>query len=388
MRTIYLDYSTSTPIAASVREAMLPFLGEFYGHPSSSHWYGRVSQEAIEDARSDVACLLDCHPSEIIFTSGGTESVNIALLGVASAIGNSFSDGERPHLITSSLEHACVRYCTDRLQQLGWTVTEIGCDEDGVVSMDELESAITNQTRLITLIHASHRIGTVQPVERVAEICQERDILLHTDASQSVGKIATHVDSLGVDLLSLSGHKFYAPKGIGALYVRTGVPIEPVLFGEGCEAGLRPGTASVSHIVGLGSAAKLVTAGLETSNVGTREMRDKFLSLLLEAVGCPLIVHGEDVDRLPNILSFELPGVTAEQLHQRLPEICFGSPLANGNCNGKTNGHVNNPTYAAMGLSPDRSHSTLRVSFGWTTTDDELRTAVELIASAYDSLRR
>lgn len=384
MRTIYLDYCSTTPIAASVRESMLPFLSEFFGHPASSHWHGRAAQEAIEDSRSNVASLIGCHPSEVVFTSGGTESVNLALLGVANAIAKSFENGARPHLITSDLEHTCVRSCAEHLARKGWDVTFVGSDEDGMLKVDEFEKAITPQTRIVSIIHANHRIGTIQPIEQVAEICQQKDILLHTDASQSAGKIDAQVDHLGVDMLSLSGHKFYAPKGIGALYVRTGVPIDPILFGEGCEAGLRPGTANVPHIVGLGSAAKMVTAGLESTQAVPEEKRNSFHAKLEKALGQTLLVHGLDSPRLPNILSFELPGVSTEAMQQMLPEICFGSPTTNGHSNGR----VANTTHAAIGLDHGRSEQTMRVSFGWTTTEDEVENAVAMIASAYDSLRQ
>jgi cysteine desulfurase len=275
MRSIYLDYSTTTPVAASVRDSMLPFLSEFYGHPSSGHWYGRAAQEAIEDSRSSLSSLIGCHPTEIVFTSGGTESVNLGLLGVARAVSRNL-DNFVPHFITSSLEHACVRQCAQQLEREGWQVSYIGCDPHGQIRVDELAATIRGNTRLISLIHASHRIGTIQPLPQVAELCRERDILLHTDAAQSVGKIDCNVDYLGVDLLSMSGHKFYAPKGVGALYVRLGVPIEPIHFGEGCEAGIRPGTPNVPHIVGLGQAARLAQAGLETSIDRTSQMRDRF----------------------------------------------------------------------------------------------------------------
>ncbi len=382
MRSIYLDYSTTTPVAASVRDRMMPFLSEFYGHPSSSHWYGRAAQEAIEDARSNVASLLDCHPSEIIFTSGGTESVNLGLLGVARAVTRNIPELV-PHFITSSLEHTCVRQCAQQLEREGWQVSFVGSDRNGVIRVSELEKAIRNNTRLISIIHASHRLGTIQPIEDVAELCRERDILLHTDAAQSVGKVDCNVDHLGVDLLSFSGHKMYAPKGVGVLYTRLGVPIEPILYGEGCEAGIRPGTANVPHIVGLGQAAKLAQAGLKSTIDGISELRDRFHRQLESMVGRIIPVHGVEARRVPGLLSIEMPGVSAEALHQRLPEICFGPFVPS---NGRTHGRVANPTHSAIGLTEQQSANTLLVSIGWTTSEDELQRALHLIAAAYEAL--
>ena len=382
MRSIYLDYSTTTPVAASVRECMLPFLNEFYGHPSSGHWYGRAAHEAIEDARSNVAALLNCHPSEIVFTSGGTESVNLALLGVARAITRNIPE-LTPHFITSRLEHTCVRQCAGQLEREGWQVSYVGCDKHGVVRLDQLQQAIRPNTRLVSIIHASHRIGTVQPVTEIAELCRQRDILLHTDAAQSLGKVDCSVDQLGVDLLSCSGHKIYAPKGIGALYIRTGVPIEPILYGEGCEAGIRPGTANVPHIVGLGQSAKLAQAGLKSTIDGISSLRDRFHRQLESMIGRVVPVHGSSAPRVPGILSLELPGVSAEALQRHLPEICFGPAVA---CNGRTSGRVINPTHAALGLTEQQSANTLLISLGWTTSEDELQRALHLIAAAYESL--
>ncbi len=382
MRTIYLDYSTTTPVAASVRESILPFLNEFYGHPSSDHWYGRAAQEAIEDARSSVAMLLGCHPSEIVFTSGGTESVNLGLLGVARAITHNIPE-LTPHFITTSLEHTCVRQCAAQLEREGWQVSVLGCDRNGLVRIDELEATIRDNTRLVSVIHASHRIGTIQPVEAIADVCHQRDILFHTDSAQAVGKVDFTVESLGVDMLSLSGHKIYAPKGIGVLYIRLGVPIEPILFGDGCEAGIRPGTANVPHIAGIGQAAKLAHAGLKSTIDGISGLRDRFHQQLESLIGRVIPVHGAAAPRVPGILSIELPNVSAEALQQRLPEICFGPAVL---CNERTCGRVVNPTHAALGLTEQQSTNTLQLSLGWTTSEDELQRALHLIAAAYESL--
>ncbi len=381
MRSIFLDFCSTTPIAASVRESMLPFLGELYGHPSSAHWFGRAAQEAIEDSRSNVACLLGCHPSEVIYTSGGTESVNLAIIGAANAFTRLKPD-EKFHLITTNLEHMAVRKCVEHLEHNGWDATVIGCDSNGVIRLDDFRAAIRPNTVLASVIHASHQFGTIQPLSDVSEICIENDILFHTDAAQSVGKVAFEVESIGVDLLSFSGHKFYAPKGIGGLFVRMGVAVEPILFGDGNEGGLRPGTENVPHIVGLGQAAKLVMTGAESSGDRLSQMRNQFRNQLESLLGKRLYVVGEQVDRLPHVLSVELPGVTVQAIQQRLPEICFGpaASAADSPLSKRWN------SFAAMGISDQQAARVLRVSIGWTTSEEELQQALQLIAAAHDGL--
>jgi cysteine desulfurase len=379
MLPIYLDHSTTTPIAASVRESMLPFLSQLYGHPSSLHWMGRAAAEAIEDARSHLAGLLDCHPCELIFTSGGTESVNLALLGLGRAIGHSLAN---PHCIISNLEHAAVKQSAHQLEREGWQVSVVACNQAGLVEVEQIEREIRKETRFISVTHASYQLGTIQPLDRIAQLCCNRDILLHTDASQTVGKIPCQVTALNVDMLSLSGHKFFAPKGVGALFLRLGIPLDPILHGEGMEAGLRPGTPSVAHIVGLGQAAKLAQAGLSSSIDRVKRLKEEFHGRLQELIGQTLPVLGQDVERLPGSLAIELPVVAAEDLQRSLPEICFGPPAT---CNGRL---ILSPDDALvmMGLSAERLSRLLRISIGWTTSEDELITAAHRIAAAYESL--
>ena len=382
MRSIYLDYNTTTPVASSVRDSMLPFLSEFYGHPSSVHWQGRASQEAIEDARSNVALLLGCHPAEIVFTSGGTESVNLALLGAARAV--ALTEPElTPHLITTAIEHFSTQRCVEQLQLQGWQASVVPSDAQGVVQTGDIERLLRDNTRLVNVIHANHHIGTIQPLARIAEICDQRDVLFHTDAAQSVGKIQCSVDELGIDLLSLSGHKFYAPKGIGALYIRLGVSIEPILCGDGNEGGLRPGTENVAHIVALGQAAKLALQGMEAAADRLAELRDRFHAQLEHLLGVVIPVHGSRAQRLPNSLSFELPHTRANDLQQRIPEICFGPSLSPVTTIG--NGSSNS-TYAAIGLTADQISRTYRISLGWQTSEQEIEQACQMIAAAYESM--
>ncbi|MBX3420884.1 MAG: cysteine desulfurase [Pirellulaceae bacterium] len=379
MHPIYLDHATTTPVLASVRDSMLPFLGDLYGHPSSNHWSGRAAAEAIEDARSHLASLLDCHPNEIIFTSGGTESINLGLLGVARAIGPAI---DAPHCIISNLEHAAVRQTCAQMEREGWQVSIVRCNRHGLVEPDQVEEVLCSQTRIVSITHASHQLGTVQPIADISKLCFDRDILLHTDASQTVGKIDCRTTQLNVDLLSLSGHKFHAPKGIGALYVRLGVPLENMLHGEGHEAGLRPGTPNVAAIAGLGQAAKLAQAGLVASIERLSALSKNFHEQLQTLIGRPVRWLCDSSERLPGIMALEFPGVTAHQLQHRLPEICLGPTFTD---NGKRT-TPQTDAWAALGLTESQIASVVRISIGWTTSQEELDRAAPMIASAYDSL--
>jgi cysteine desulfurase len=380
MHTIYLDHATTTPIAASVREAMLPFLQNMYGHPSSSHWMGRVAAEAIEDARSCISSLLETHPSEIIFTSGGTESINLGLLGAARSISREYAD---PHCIISNLEHAAVRLTVSQLEREGWKISIARCNQAGVVTAESVRNQIQPNTKLISITHASYEIGTIQPIAQIAQLCHDRDIILHTDATQTVGKIDFSTADLGVDLLSFSGHKFYGPKGVGGLFVQLGVPLDPIFFGDGAEAGLRPGTPPVALIAGIGQAAKLAQAGLNASVERVSELRDQFYQQLQNLIGNKLVVHGESSARLPGILSLQLPGIIAEELQQRLPEICFGPTVPRTLKSDPTG----SDWWTCLGLTPAQLASTLRISIGWSTSADELSEAALMIATAYEALQ-
>lgn len=380
MHTIYLDHATTTPIAASVREAMLPFLQNMYGHPSSNHWMGRVAAEAIEDARSCLSGLLDCHPTELIFTSGGTESANLGLLGAGRALAAGLD--YRPHLITTNLEHPAVHAAVAQLQREGWDASFVACDNCGLVQPNDIQAEIRQTTRLISVTHASYEIGTIQDLSAIAGLCQGKEIVFHTDAAQTVGKIEVSLQELGVDLLSLSGHKFYGPKGVGALYVRMGVPIDSILFGEPCELGLRPGTPSVSQIAGLGQAAKLAQAGLSSSIDRVADLRSQLLDDLQRLIKLPLVAHGQNAQRVPGILSIELPNVNSEELSLRLPEICFGPSVPWQVKLSETNPCL----WTCLGLNPKQRESTVRISIGWSTSSDELTQAAQMIAAAYESL--
>lgn len=382
MRSIYLDYCSTTPVAGSVREAMLPFLTEHFADPHSPHWMGRVAQEAIEDARGAVATLLNCHPTEIVFTSGGTESINLALLGAAHEIEMEDDCPDAPHMIISAIEHPAVSRCAEWLMNRGWRVTRVGCDSEGVLNCQQFEMAITEETRLVSVMHVNHEVGTIQPIREVADLCAGRNLVFHTDACQAVGKLDCDVEQLQVDLLSLSAHKLHGPKGIGALYVRSGIPIQPIFMGEYQESGLRPGMENVPSIVGLGQAVRLALQ--RTDEIGDRLafLRDRFLQRLESMIGSGILVHGQCAKRMPGILSLALPGSKASALLQQCPELCTGPTGHEGRPDSCVGMAV---TLAAMGIAPADATATLRLSFGWNTTEEEIDRAAEILAHAYET---
>jgi cysteine desulfurase len=375
MRHIYLDYNATTPVAPSVQEAMLPFLAEHFGDPSCSHALGRACHEAVEDARGRVAGLLGCENEEIVFTSGGTEANNLAIKGVMLA-GGAVADG---HLVISALEHASVVEPARFLERLGYDVSIVGCSSHGVVDPDDVARVLRPDTRLVSVTHANHEIGTVQPLRQIAEVCRRRGVLLHTDAVQSAGKIRTMVDELNVDLLSLSGHKFYAPKGIGALYVRHGVALEPLLHGSGNEGGLRAGIENVPYIAALGRAASLAAKSLDESARRLTKLRDFLHERLREAIGERLTVNGQQVERLPSTLSVNFPGISALELLARIPELCAstGADSRGGGLCG---------ALEAIGLDAETAAGAVRLSVGWYTSEEEIDRSANLLVAAWESV--
>ncbi len=377
MRLIYLDYNATTPIAPSVQEAMLPFLAEHFGNPSSTHALGRACQEAMEDARGRVASLLGCDPEEIVFTSGGSESNNLALKGVLMRE----SPGSQGHLITSTIEHPAIIQPARFLERIGYDVSIVPCDSDGVVQPAEVERAIRPTTRLVSIMHANNETGVVQPIHQIAEICQQRNILLHSDAAQSVGKIRTTVDEMGVDLLSIAGHKVYGPKGIGALYVRRGVALEPVIHGAGHETGLRAGTENVPYIVALGQAVHLAAKSLDESSDRLAGLRDRLFDRLQEAIGPQLTINGAMAPRLPNTLNINFPGIYGGELLSQTPDLCASTGSA---CH--SGGTSISPTLAAMGMTPEQARGAVRLTVGWYTSEEDVDRAVNLLINGWEQL--
>ena len=369
----YLDYNATTPIAPSVLEAMQPFLTGHYGNPSSAHALGRGAKEAIEDARSKIATSIGCDADEIVFTSGGTEANNLALKGVM------FESQPGSHLVISAIEHPAVTQPARFLEKLGFDVSIVPCDANGVVQPEAVEQALRPETRLVSIMHANNEIGTIQPIKQITELCHQRSILVHTDAAQSVGKIPTNVFELETDLLSIAGHKFYGPKGVGALYVRRGVSLEPLLHGAAHENGLRAGTENTPYLIGLGAAANMASRALDESHVGMAKLRDRLQDQLVEAIP-GLHVNGGNVDRLPNTLSVAFPDATGRQILATTPELCASTGSA---CH--STGQVESATLSAMGADDPQIAGTVRLSVGWYTSQEEIDRAASLLIDAWEN---
>ena len=375
---IYLDYNATTPHAPEVVSAMRPFLEEHFGNPSSAHRYGAITRAAVAQARSQVAGLLNAKPDEIVFTSGGTESNNYAIRGAALARAK-----RGRHIITSRIEHPAVTEVCRRLENEGFEVTWLPVDGDGLVSVADMEAAIRPDTILITLMHANNEVGTIQPVEAVAEIARPHGVIFHTDAAQSAGKIQTGVQELGVDLLTIAGHKLYAPKGVGALYVRDGVTLDAIMQGAGQEHGRRPGTENVLEIVGLGKACEVARRDLAENMARMRESRDELERGFRERI-TDVRVNGHAERRLPNTLSVSFRGVNANELLAAIEPYIAAS--AGAACH---SGEVRiSPVLRAMAVPEDWARGTLRLSTGRNTTPEEARAAVSVIADAVHGLRR
>lgn len=374
---IYLDYNATTPLDPAVVEAMQPYLALHFGNPSSSHLYGRAAHEAADRSRRQVARLLLCDPSEIIFTGGGSESDNLAIRGVALAMrqrGN--------HIITQVTEHPAVLNICRALERLhGFRVTYLQVDEYGRVDPADVETAIDDSTVLISIMHANNETGTLQPIAAIASIAHRYGVLMHTDAAQSVGKIATRIDDLGVDLLTIAGHKLYAPKGIGALYIRRGVQLEPLIYGGGQEAGLRAGTENVPYMVALGTACELAEQQLAESQLRLRSLRQLLHARLETLLPGHVHLNGHMTERLPNTLNVSIDGVVGEEVLAATPELAAstGSACHEGNTDPS-------PVLMAMGLTRERALGALRLTLGRWSSEREVERAVSLLARSIDAL--
>ncbi len=376
MKPIYLDYNATTPVAPSVIEAMQPFFARFYGNASSLHSIGRAAAEAIADARAQVAAMLACDADEIVFTSGGTESNNLAIKGIM--LGGNIKAGG--HLVISSIEHPATTEPAKFLQKLGFEVTVVQADSNGIVQPTAVERALRKTTRLVSVMHANNETGIVQPIRAIAEICHARAIPIHSDAAQTIGKIPVQADLLDVDLLSIAAHKFYGPKGVGALYVREGLDLEPAVHGASHEWGLRPGTENTAGIVGLGKASSMAARAIGETTERISQLRDRLQQRLQTEIGNGLIVNGANVDRLPNTLSMILPGVDSHKLLQRCPEICASTGAA---CHSGTS-HVSG-SLDCLGITADQARGALRISVGLYTSGENIEAAADAIVSAWEA---
>ncbi len=379
MRQIYLDYNATTPIAPSVQEAMLPFITEHFGNPSSNHALGRACHEAIQDARDRVAALLGADSDEIVFTGGGTESNNLALKGIMMSRAPVFGG----HLVISALEHPAISEPARYLEKLGCRVSVVGCNRQGVVEPEAVAAVLKPDTKLVSIMHANNEIGTIQPLREISEICRARNILVHTDAAQSVGKIRTFVEELGVDLLTMAGHKFYGPKGVGALYVRQGVALQAQIHGAAHEGGLRPGTENTPYIVALGQACYLAAKALDDASDRMATLRDRLAAQLQTAIGDALTINGARAPRLPNTLSVNFPDVHGSELLARIPELAASTGSA---CHSSLSSLP--ATLAAIRLDPQQARGTVRLSLGWYTSEEDVDRAAELLIGAWESLSR
>lgn len=369
VRRIYLDYNASTPIDPAVGAAMMPFLADHFGNPSSGHWAAAPAKVALEKARGQIAALLGCEDDEVVFTSGGSEANNLALKGVYFARRDS---GD--HVITTRIEHPAIIEPCRFLERIGARITYLPVDRLGRVDPDDLNRAITPRTIIISIMHANNEVGTIQPIEECARIARAHGVLFHTDAAQSVGKIVTDANGLGVDLLSIAGHKLYAPKGIGALFVRRGVSLEPLIHGAGHEGGRRAGTESALLAVGLGKACELARDLTPMDRV--RTLRDRFWQALQEQFKDHVVLNGHPTHRLPNTLNVSFVGRIGAKILGRLDGVAASTGSA---CH---TGRIElSPVLEAMDVTPAVGMGAVRFSLGRATTRDEIDAMVERLTN-------
>jgi cysteine desulfurase len=387
MNRVYLDYNATTPVEPEVLDALLPYFSEEFGNAASIHTPGQQARAAAETAREQVAALIGARPQEIVFTSGGTESDNHAVFGV---VGQAFlpvsfsrNADSFPHIITTAIEHEAVLNACQAVEKSGVRVTYLSTDREGQIDLDKLRRAIRPETVLITIMHANNELGTLQPLEEIGRIAAEAEVCFHTDAVQSAGKVPIDVNKLGVDMLSLSGHKFYAPKGIGALYIRGGTRLRQLLYGGHHQRGFRPGTENVAGIVGLGKAAEIVRKSLAEDAQRVSALRDKLEHGLLTRVPHAR-VNGGGAPRTPNTTNLVFPGIEGEALLIALDlrglACSTGAACSSGAVEPS---HV----LTAIGLPPDEARASLRFSLGRHTTEGEIEFALQVVPAAVEQLR-
>jgi len=362
---IYLDYNASTPVDPRVLDVMLPYLKDKYGNPSSSHNFGIACRAGIEQAREQIAALLGCEASEIIFTSGATESNNMVIQGVAAV------SPKGSHIITSRIEHSAVIEPCRYLEKQGYTVAYLPVDRYGMVNPEDLLKAITPKTVLITIMHSNNEVGTIQPISELSRIASSRCVLFHTDAAQSVGKVRVRVEELGVDFLTVAGHKFYAPKGIGVLYIKSGRKLEPLLHGAGHERGLRPGTENAAFIVGLGMACMIASEVIETEGQRQAKLGQRLFGGLKQA-GLAVHLNGHPEKKLSNTWNISFEGFDAVTVMESLSGVAVSPGAA-------CHGDLCEPSHvlAAMGTDPALARGAIRFSLGRETREEDIDEVVE-----------
>ncbi|OAG27338.1 cysteine desulfurase family protein [Thermodesulfatator autotrophicus] len=364
--TIYLDYNATTPVLPEVKEVVVFYLTEAFGNPSCNHIIGKQAKEGLERARAELASLIEAEPPEIIFVSGGTEANNLAILGSALA------QDKKKHIITTQIEHPSVLNPMIRLLEMGFDVTFLPVDSQGYVDPDEVQKAIRPDTFLVSVMLVNNEIGTIQPVSEIGRLCCEKDVMFHTDAAQAVGKMPVSVKDLNCDLMTIAGHKMYAPKGIGALFLRKGLGLKPLFSGASQEGGLRPGTEPVALACGLGKAASMAKRDLLAEAQREFKLREKLYEGLKE-IYPDLIRHGIPEKTLANTLSVSFPGLNASQILERMPELCASTGAA---CHDRAQAisHV----LSAMGVSKEIALGTIRFSLGRNTTAQDIEKALAL----------
>lgn len=389
MNRVYLDYNATTPVAPEVLDAMLPYFCADFGNASSIHTFGQNARAAVEAAREQVAALIGARAQEIFFTSGGTESDNHAIFGIVSSSSTSSSSlassrSARPHIITSFVEHEAVLNACQALEKQGVDVTYLHVDQDGSVNLEDLRAALRKETVLITIMHANNELGTVQPLEEIGRVAKQADVYFHTDAVQSAGKTPIDVERFQLDLLSLSGHKLYAPKGVGALYVRGGTRLKQLLYGGHHQRGVRPGTENVAGIVGLGKAAEIARHSLANDAKRLTALRDQLEHGLLRRVPHSRINGGHAV-RTPNTANLVFPGIEGEALLIALDlrglACSTGAACSSGAVEPS---HV----LTAIGLPAEEARASLRFSLGRHTTQADIDFAMQVIPAVVAQLRQ
>ncbi len=380
-RKVYLDNNSTTPLDPRVLEAMLPFLKEKWGNPNNIHSWGREAREAVETARENIKRMINCRDGNVYFTSGGTESNNWALKGIAFA-----NRDKGKHIITTKIEHKCVLNTCKWLENQGFEVTYLNVDREGFIDINELEDSLKNDTILVSIMLANNEIGTLEPVREACELVKENsNAYFHTDACQAIGKIRVDVESLGVDLMTISAHKFYGPKGIGALFIRDGVKIDPLLHGGGQEKDMRSGTENVAGIAGMGKAAELVMKELDSDREKLRGFQKTIIEGILEKVEKVHLNGPSDLEkRLPGNVNFSVEGVEGESIVMMLDD--YGIAVSTGSaCSSKQ--LIPSHVLTAIGLKPEVAHSSVRISAGRFNTDEDIEYFLEVFPDVISKLR-